>query len=70
MSPSTARSTSFEVSQFPPVTGDGCAGGGQEHSELRLSQQGTLNLQDQPREPGAISHDRPKLVLMSWYALF
>jgi len=55
MSPSSARSTSFEVSQFPPVTGDGCAGGGQKHSELRLSQQGTLNLQDQPREPGAIS---------------
>jgi hypothetical protein len=66
----SARNTSFEISQFLPATGDGCVGGGQEHSELRSNQQVTLNLQGQPRELGAISQSGQRLVVTSWYALF
>jgi hypothetical protein len=48
--------TSFEVSQVPPVTGDGGVGGNEERSNLRLSQQIALNLQDQPRQSRPTSH--------------
>ena len=65
-----ARYTSVEVSQFPPVTGDGCIGGSQKHFELLLSHQVTLHLQDQLRERGAISHRSLNLVATSRCALF
>ena len=65
-----ARNSSFEVSQFLPVTGDRCVGGGQEHAQLRSSQQGTLESQDPLRESGTIRHGKPKLAVASWYALF
>jgi len=65
-----ARKTTFEVLQFLLVTDEGRVGGGQEHSELRLSRQGTLNLQGQPCELGATSHLRPTLLVTSWWALF
>ena len=55
----STRDTSLEVSQFLPVTGDGCVGGRQERSQLRSSKQVTLNLQDQPPELGAINHGGP-----------
>jgi hypothetical protein len=48
--------TSFEISQFPPVSRDGAGGGRQEHSQLRLRQHGTFNAQNQPPELGAIGH--------------
>jgi hypothetical protein len=65
----SARDTSLEVSQVLSMTGDGCIGDGQECSELRLSDQITLDLQGQPRELGAICHLRSKLLVTSWWAL-
>jgi hypothetical protein len=49
-----ALETSFDFSQFPAVIRDGCPGGSQQRSEVRLRQQVALDLQDQPRELGAI----------------
>src|SRR5438105_12461187 len=56
----STRNPSFEVSQIPPAGGDGCIGSGQDHSQLRLSQQRTFNLQAQPPDLGAISHFKSK----------
>ena len=43
------RSSRFEVSQFPPLTGNGCVGGGQKDSQVPLSHQGTFKSQNQLR---------------------
>jgi hypothetical protein len=52
----SALETSFDGSQFPAVTRDGCSRVGQQRSQVRLGQQVALDLQDQPRELGAIGN--------------
>jgi hypothetical protein len=47
---SRALDASFDASQFLPVSGDGLIGRGQQRSQLGLSQQVALNLQDEPLE--------------------
>ena len=50
----SALDPSFDASQPVPVISDGCIGGGQQQSQLCLSQQVALDLPDQPLELGAI----------------
>ena len=52
----SALETSFDCSQFPAVTCDGCSRVGQQRSQVRLGQQFALDLQDQPPEVGAIGN--------------
>ena len=52
----SALEASFDCSQFPAVTCDGCSGVGQQRSQMRLGQQFALDLQDQPPEVGAIGN--------------
>jgi hypothetical protein len=54
----STRHASLEVSQFPPATGDGCIGGGQQLSEVALSHQVTLELEDHPRELCTVCHGK------------
>ena len=58
--------TGFDGSQVLPVTGDGDAGCGQQGSQARLSQQVTLDLQNQPLEFGAIwGGHGPKILVLA-----
>ena len=50
----SALETGFDASQFLPVASGRLIGGGQPRSQLCLSQQVTLDLQDEPLELGAI----------------
>lgn len=61
-----ALDSSFDASQFLPVTGDGVIGGGQQRSQLCLSQQVTLDLQDQPVEHGAICIGHATQITCAW----
>jgi hypothetical protein len=62
---------SFDGSQFLPATGDRCTGGVQQRSQVRLSQQVTLDLQDQALELGSIcSGHRPTLPVLVHGALY
>lgn len=47
-----ALDPSLDGSQHLPVTSDGCIDSGQPFSQARLSQQVSLDLQDQPLERG------------------
>ena len=50
----SALETGFDASQFLPVTSGRLIGGGKQRSQLCLSQQVTLDLQDEPLELRAI----------------
>jgi len=54
--PATALQASFDFLQIPAVIGDGVTRGGQQRSQVRLGQQVAFDLQDQPRELGAIGN--------------
>ena len=49
----SALETGFERSEFLPVASNGGSGDGQQRSHVRLSQQVTLDLQDEPPTLGA-----------------
>ena len=68
---SSAPDTSLDGSQFLPVTSDRCIGDTQQYSQVCLSQQVTLDLQDQPLEHGAICIGHAtKLLVVGWCALY